>query len=318
MRMAAIDFGTNSLRLLIAELCKNPDNMCGIKPLHSTTRIVQLGSNLHSGKTIQSEKIALSKSVLDEYKTLIHEHRAQNHVIALATSVFRDTSNGDTVRAELEDYLGYHIQCISGAEEASLLYRGVTCNRPQLHDKTLLCLDIGGGSTEFIIGTNKTILFDKSYPIGCLRTRDQFFHSSPPSKDAVNQLRQHIAAMMSLPNSFQPNTTPVFAFGGTITTIAMIMLKTSNVSESEGASINSEQLRSFLQSVEQSTDNELAARYRPYLDPKRETVLRTGLFILLTIMDTLQIRHITVTNQGILYGSIYSKFESIQNNSNLI
>ncbi|MEW6536035.1 MAG: hypothetical protein AB1454_10500 [Candidatus Auribacterota bacterium] len=316
-RFAAIDFGTNSVRLLIADIYHSQDKTVKIVPVCTIAHVVQLGKRIHDTKLICPENITKCIAALENFSIQIQAYQPQK-MFAVATSVFRDALNAPEVITTLEQYIHCPITVVSGAEEAELMYLGIMVNRGSLSSHTNVCIDIGGGSTEFIAAQGKHIMFNESYPLGCLRSKNVHIHNDPPLDLEINQLKENIELTISSLREKIPPAIHCFCFGGTLTTLAMIIHSTVNVVETENKILSADTLLSFMESIRSLTDREIGIRFAQYMDKGRESVLRTGTYILLFIMQYLNIIEVTVTNQGILYGTLHKKFDSIQQTGNCI
>jgi|GEM_PF-1337974 len=313
MRLAALDFGTNSLRLLIAEVYRNKSGIV-IVPEVNLACVTQLGALLHNEKIITGKSFQDSATVLKKYISVIKEHNVKSS-FALATSVFRDSKNALEIKREFEKILGFPIEIISGQEEAKLMFKGISVNRTFDDRKRYLCIDIGGGSTEILLSMGSSILNFTSFPIGCLRTRNEFLHHDPPKKQEIEAMYSHIDNLLRGKFASSENIENFFAFGGTVTTFAKIISGkgTVNIMETEDIVVTKENVSDFLNRSHDLNNAQIGDKYRIYIDTQRETVFRTGILILNKLMNCFSKKEITVTNQGILYGILCNKFEQLLN-----
>lgn len=312
MKFAAIDFGTNSTRLLIAE-CSYKNDIPLLQPVVRRASITQLGSTLHGDKIISDDAVTKTEACLEQYLEVIRNHNVEN-ILAAATSVFRDASNGMDVKRHFEDTFDIRIQLLSGEDEARLMYAGITANRNIPAGTPVLCIDIGGGSCEFVYADGGRIDYEISLPIGCLRTKNSCFTSDPPDISQIDQAKEHICD--KIPGALTEaarRASVFFAFGGTVTTLCLICndLDTSRLDETEGAVLAKDQIDSFMRDVSDLTESQIGQRFARSLDKGRETVLRSGAVIFSTVMDLFGQQTATITNQGILYGLIKSRFQAI-------
>ncbi len=313
MNIAAIDFGTNSTRLLIASCC-DKDGSVYVNPIECQANITQLGSTLHSNRLIQPESIDAATHCLSTYKKLIARHNV-SHVFAVATSVFRDAHNGMEVKDQLERVIDSPISLLSGEDEARLMYAGITANRKIDQNTPVLCLDIGGGSCEVVHAINDKITNAISMQIGCLRTKKQFFYSDPPSTDEITAFIKHI--QKNVPGSLINllNNQPLFfAFGGTVTTLGLIckQISTDRLTTLEGMTLSKADIQTFLNSISMFTEQEIAKRYGKFLDKGRETVIRSGSIIFSSLMTLFKQQEAIMTNQGILFGIIRTHYNTLK------
>ena len=189
MRLAAVDIGTNSVRLLVAEV----DDDGTVRTLDRRMRITRLGQGVDATRRLAPEAIERTLAVLREYGGVIGELGVE-HVRATATSAARDATNRDDFFRPGRDALGTELELLTGEEEAALSFRGAT--RDVDAPGPYLVVDIGGGSTEFVVGTTEPTGL-VSVDIGCVRITEQFLHSDPPAPEelsqAVSVVRDHLA-----------------------------------------------------------------------------------------------------------------------------
>ncbi|MFD0787889.1 exopolyphosphatase, partial [Micromonospora azadirachtae] len=184
--MAAIDCGTNSIRLLVADL---PDPAAGPEsPLTDLSRrmeIVRLGQDVDRTGRLAPEAIERTRVALVEYAAEIEKLGAER-VRMCATSATRDAENADEFRAMVERTLGVLPEVVSGDEEARLSFTGAVRGLPTDAKAPFLVVDIGGGSTEFVVGTREGgVQAAVSMDIGCVRMTERHLHGDPPSVDEI-------------------------------------------------------------------------------------------------------------------------------------
>ncbi|RNI33051.1 Ppx/GppA family phosphatase [Rufibacter immobilis] len=174
-RFALIDLGTNTFHLLIVEL----DAQGGQQTLYKTKIPVKLGEGGISKGEITSEARERGLKTLAEFREIMNQHQV-TVVKATATSALRNASNGPGVVRAIKEHTGIEVEIVSGAREAELIFKGVQ-QALQIGPKPALVMDIGGGSVEFIIGTDKGILWKKSFEIGAQRLLDKFYPDQEPA-----------------------------------------------------------------------------------------------------------------------------------------
>jgi exopolyphosphatase / guanosine-5'-triphosphate,3'-diphosphate pyrophosphatase len=180
-RVAAIDCGTNSIRLLIADLSGGR-----LRDVHRETRIVRLGQGVDATGEFAPEAIERTKQALVDYAALIKAHDAQR-VRMVATSAARDVANRDVFFAMTGDVLGTVAEVITGAEEASLSFRGAVGELDSA-GAPFVVVDLGGGSTEIVLGSD-SVTASYSADIGCVRLTERCLHSDPPTAEEVQAAR---------------------------------------------------------------------------------------------------------------------------------
>lgn len=171
-RVAAIDCGTNSIRLLIAEVSALPGGSIHLTDLVREMRIVRLGQGVDQTGELAPEAVARTLEAVEEYRQLIAEHRVDASRF-VATSAMRDASNGQELVARVRDILGVQPEIIPGSEEAELSFRGATSSLSRPSGMPSLVVDIGGGSTEFVFGVDQ-VAAATSINMGSVRVTERF------------------------------------------------------------------------------------------------------------------------------------------------
>ena len=221
-RVGAIDCGTNTIKLLVADL----DAATGAEHQRvREMRIVRLGQDVDRTGRLADEAVARTLAAVDEYAAILGEH----HVDALrfcATSASRDASNGDAFRAAVRERLGVEPEVLSGDEEAALSYDGATRSLQGTdHPRPFLVLDIGGGSTELVLG-DTTVDAARSLDIGSVRMTERLMPSDPPTADEVAAASAAIDDALDMLPSYgvEPGrAATVIGVAGTITTVATLL-----------------------------------------------------------------------------------------------
>src|SRR4051812_26505417 len=172
MKIAIIDLGTNTFNLLVVEVSER-----GFKEIYGTKLSVKLGEGGINKNYITAKAFERGIDALKKYKKTIRRYKAER-VVALATSAIREASNGDKFINRVKVETGISIKKISGNEEAGLIYLGVR-KAVKMSDKKSLIMDIGGGSTEFIIADERKIYWKKSFLLGAARLLEKFNPSDP-------------------------------------------------------------------------------------------------------------------------------------------
>ncbi|MFP7366434.1 Ppx/GppA phosphatase family protein [Corynebacterium callunae] len=191
-RFAAVDCGTNSIRLLISELTAD-----GLQELTRDNKIVRLGKGVDATGQLDPESIARTRVALEEYVQVMEEFGVKT-VRMVATSATRDASNREEFFDMTRELLsriqpGAQAEVISGEEEAALSFRGAVADLPA-EDGPFCVIDLGGGSTEFIVGEhNGEILGSHSAQMGCVRLTERIMRSDPPTATEVEIARDYVA-----------------------------------------------------------------------------------------------------------------------------
>lgn len=173
MRIAIIDCGTNTFNLLIAEKTGN-----NIEFIFEEKISVKIGKGGIENRTITTEAYERALDAMHTYAALIKKYQVQ-HVMASSTSAFRSTDNGPRLKQDIFEQTGIEVNIITGDAEADYIYQGVTWALPPQNHLTYLIMDIGGGSTEFILHRNAEILFKESYLLGASRLIEKLQPADP-------------------------------------------------------------------------------------------------------------------------------------------
>jgi exopolyphosphatase/guanosine-5'-triphosphate,3'-diphosphate pyrophosphatase len=211
VRVAAVDLGTNSTRLLVADVVDGR-----LVEVSRRLRITRLGEGTDATGRLRDEAIGRVLAVLEEYREEVVALGAER-TLATATSAVRDAANGGELLARIERELGFQTRLLSGAEEAAMMFRGVSTGADP-GPETLL-LDIGGGSTELVLGGPGGVSFSTSLQMGCVRLTERFVASDPPAADELEACAEHVRSLL-------PAIEPRRAIGvaGTVTTLASLDL----------------------------------------------------------------------------------------------
>lgn len=187
MRLAVIDLGTNTFNLLIVDINSKEHQV-----VFNTKEAVKIGEDALIACKLQPIPISRAKKTLAEYVNIISEHKC-DQTFAFATSGIRSTSNGQNFVDEVKDELGLEISIIDGNEEAQLIYDGVDLAIPFSKEPSLV-IDIGGGSTEFIIADNSGVLWKKSYKLGISRILQMLEPSDPVKESDLMRLDELLSS----------------------------------------------------------------------------------------------------------------------------
>jgi exopolyphosphatase/guanosine-5'-triphosphate,3'-diphosphate pyrophosphatase len=182
VRRAVIDVGTNSVKLLIADVAGTD-----VRPVHEESRQTRLGRGFYETRRLQPASIAHTAEAVWEFANTARERNADS-LRVIATSAARDAVNPTDLLAAIERASGLKTEIITGAREAEWVFRGVTTDA-ELANQPLLLLDVGGGSTEFILGHGTQKSFAHSFPLGTVRLMEKFPHSDPPAPGEFTRCR---------------------------------------------------------------------------------------------------------------------------------
>ena len=263
MTIAAIDIGSNSVRLLVLDDTGNQ--------LVRETTVTALGRGVDATGRFRDDTVAATLDVMHRYAASINEYGA-TRVRAVATSASRDAENGDALMVAIGGILGTHPEIIAGEAEAELSFEGATANIDG--DPPYLVIDIGGGSTEFVYGYTEP-LYATSIDIGSVRLSDRHLPDRPPTSTQLSEAAAHVDAQFStvaLPGV--PGT--VLGAAGTFTSLAAIDLGLVHYDRDavHGAVISRLAIKKLIDEFSLLTVEETAAI--PALDPKRAPVILAG------------------------------------------
>ncbi len=220
-RLAAIDCGTNSIRLLIADASASR-----LRDVHRETRIVRLGQGVDATGQFAPEAIARTRAALTDYASLLKEHGVER-IRMVATSAARDVANRDVFFAMTADVLGTVVsgavaQVITGAEEAELSFRGAVSELDSA-EGPFVVVDLGGGSTEIVLGWDRVVA-SYSADIGCVRLTERCLHSDPPTPEEVAAARQVVRERLDAALAVVPveEARTWVGLAGTMTTLSAL------------------------------------------------------------------------------------------------
>jgi exopolyphosphatase/guanosine-5'-triphosphate,3'-diphosphate pyrophosphatase len=306
-RLAAVDVGTNSVRLLVADVEGHDPADARIHIVDRRMRITRLGQSVNATRRLQPDAVERTVAVLREYRAAMDE-KGVTAVRATATSAARDATNRDDFFGPAADALGAELELLSGEEEARLSFLGATA---ELTDEPApyLVVDIGGGSTEFVLGTSKPEGLI-SVDIGCVRVTEQFLASDPPAPEelsaAVSVVRDHLADVArELPGISEAQT--LVGLAGTITTVAAV--------EQGLPEYDRERIHHFRLSKAAAEDvfRTLALepadvrRHNPGLEAGRVDVIVGGAIVLVSILRAFAFDEVLVSEADILDGLVRSQ-----------
>ena len=296
MRIAALDLGSNTSLLLIAEVEEDQIK----KVLWDETTITKMGQGVHATRKFHPEALHRVDQCLRVYRQKISELKCEK-IVAVATSAARDVSNREAL-IEIGRAHGIPIQIISGADEAQLTYRGALCDREStVTTEGVAVIDVGGGSTEIIMSLGG-VPFGTSVDVGSVRLTELFVHSDPINKEElaqVNQYAQHAFAKAPLPAG---RLSEVVAVAGTPTTLAALDQRIPFQEERiQGYKMSLKRIDEWTERLAQMPLDQRAAL--PGMQPKRADVIVSGATILASALRALRMSEITVSTRGVRYGA---------------
>ena len=299
MHVAAVDIGTNSVRLLIM---RSRDGVLNeqSRELEREMVITRLGQGVDDTGVLHPEAIARTVKVLADYRALIEKH-AVTRVRATATSAARDARNREEFFAAAEAALGTRPELISGDEEAALSFRGATAGVDAARGPFLV-VDIGGGSTEFVLGSTAPEAMI-SVPMGCVRMTERHLHSDPPAQAELDACAADVRALLGQVKRAVPveRARLMIGLAGTITSLAS--LRHGALRYDPSVTHHSRLTRADVGTLyARLAGATVAARREMLATPKRAEVIVGGALVLRTILDELAIPELMVSETDILDG----------------
>lgn len=315
-RVAAVDCGTNSIRLLVADA----DPATGaFTQLDRRMTIVRLGQGVDRTGRLAPEALERTFAACREYAAVIEELGAER-VRFVATSASRDAENSEEFVSGVRDILGVEPEVITGDQEAQLSFDGATkeLTGGDHLEKPYLVVDIGGGSTEFVLGSDE-VEAARSVDIGCVRMTERHLTVDgtvvdPPTHERVAAIRADIDAALDVAAGTVALTEAATLVGlaGTVTTIAGIALELAEY-DSEAihhSRVSRGQVRAITEHLLQSTHEERAAI--PVMHPGRVDVIAAGALVLLAVMERTGAHEVVVSEHDILDGIAWNAAEDAQ------
>ncbi|MBI1376537.1 MAG: exopolyphosphatase [Frankiales bacterium] len=299
-RVAAIDCGTNSLRLLVADVDAGT-----LTDRHRQMEIVRLGQDVDRTGRFAPEALARTFAVCDRYGELVRELGAER-VRFVATSASRDVQNRDEFVAGVLARIGVEPEVVSGDQEAHLSFTGATRGL-QGAQPPYLVVDIGGGSTEFVLGEAEP-LAARSVDIGCVRLTERHFHSDPPSADEVAALLADVDAAISHAAQTVPmdQAHTLVGLAGSVTTMTAVALglEEYDASRVHGTRLSAAEVADVSDRLLAMGHDERAAIR--VIHPGRVDVLNAGVLVLRRIMERTGLAEVLVSEHDILDGIAWS------------
>ncbi len=302
-RFAAMDLGTNTALLLVAERREGT-----WQPVLERAEITRLGQGVDGTKRLLPEAMERSARMLGEYARQARELGvADGDMAAVSTSAARDAVNGSELTALVREYGNLPLEIISGQEEARLTWKGAIADLNADDGQPLCVFDIGGGSSELIFGTKRGLEFRRSFDVGSVRMTERFLRSDPPAGDERAALFSHLRALFS--EAPRHDVPPLFVgVAGTVTTLFTLIhgIEPYDAKRVHGARMLLSELTSLVDRLFQ-----LSVAQRKELkgiEPKRADVIAAGGAILQCAMERLGVRELTVSDRGLRWGLLAERF----------
>ncbi|HEY1660977.1 MAG TPA: Ppx/GppA phosphatase family protein [Verrucomicrobiae bacterium] len=306
VRRAVIDIGTNSIKLLVADVRNGV-----VSPVQEESRQTRLGKNFYQTRRLQPETVAATAEAVWEFAEIARERDARS-IRVIATSAARDALNKHDLISTVERAAALKVEIISGEQEAAWAFQGVTANS-DLAKMPLLLLDVGGGSTEFILGYKTKRDFSESFPMGTVRLLETFPHSDPPVRAELEKCRKWIKDFLKtkvrpqlgpLLQSKGYRETQLTGTGGTVSILARM--------ETKMVRFDREKIEHTVLSLERITAHRknlwnlpLAQRREIVGLPKmRADVILTGVLIYEIVMQEFGFTQLRISTRGLRFAAV--------------
>ena len=302
-RVAAVDLGTNSTRLLVADV---EDGR--IADVERDAQVTRLGEGVDERHRLLPLPITRVRNVLTDYRRRV-EALGTERTLAIATSAVRDAENGEAFLGEVEWSYGFSTRLLSGHDEALMTFRGVTSERTL--DEGTVVVDIGGGSTELVAGGSEGVHWHDSLDIGSVRVTERFLHSDPPEQDELEECASAVRALLAerVPDPVRRSTRAAVGVAGTITSLAGLALALGEYDRERvhGFQLHAEALAEQLDRLA-SVPLEERRKLRP-LDPARAPVIVGGAVIARETLAHFGLDVLGISERDILDGAALAAAE---------
>ena len=299
-QVAIVDIGTNSTRLLVAAI----EDGTVTRELERRSTVTRLGAGVDSDGRLRDDAMQRVYDTLDEYRKLIDKHGAES-AKAVLTSAVRDAANGQQFADTVRDRYGLEPHVLSGDQEAELTFLGAMSEHDPSDATTTLVIDIGGGSTELVIGTGRQATFHVSNQAGVVRQTERHLHSDPPTGEEIAELAADVNAIIDkgVPPEQREAVAHAIAVAGTATSLASIAqeLVPYDPEKVQGYVLTEQELKK-LQDRLSALPLEQRREVRG-LDPARAPTIVAGALILGEVMRLFGLEQVEVSEHDILRGA---------------
>ncbi len=301
MNVASVDIGTNSTRLLIAEVDPQAASVRG--ELYRRSRVTRLGAGVDASGQLSREGMERVFATLSEFRAEIDRHHCERN-IAVLTSAVRDASNGEEFAARVREDYGLDARVLAGEQEAQLTFLGAMSGRAPAPGATVV-IDVGGGSTEFVVGEDHSVGFHVSLNAGVVRMSERHIHADPPAPAELEELAADVHSVFAegLPADVRREVAAGIAVAGTATSAASIdqQLDPYDAERVNGYPLPRSTVESLLGRL--SRMDEPQRRAVVGLHPDRAPTIVAGMIILGEAMRMFGLELVEVSEHDILYGA---------------
>ena len=300
MKIGTIDIGTNSMRLLIADYKNNK-----IENRKKYINITRIGQGVDDKGYITEEALERNLNALKEFADKCIEEKCEK-VYCMGTSALRDSKNGQDFVNRAKELTNIDVKIICGEEESNLGFMGVLEGAGGDKSNYILVLDIGGGSTEFIVGNEDGIKFCKSENVGALRMTEKFITTDPISDEEFSKMSDFIEKTISstLDKIKGMHVSKLVGIGGAITSLSAMnqQLEVYSMEKVHNSVVTKKDLEKILQNLKKMTLSD--KKTIKGLQPKRADIITAGVKILHIVMEKLEIEKIMISEYDNLEGLI--------------
>ena len=297
MRLASIDLGSNSIIMTVAD---SSDGL--LTPVAEEVKIVRLGQALQPEGRLQPEAKERCFSALHSFAHQM-EHLGVDAIIGVGTAALRNASDGQQFVDKIKDQLHIPVQIISGDDEARLTFKAVQRDFSSLGD-SLVMIDVGGGSTELVIGDLNSITSQISLDAGTVSFSERFVHNDPPTSEELQAAARAVTEMMHM---FELESTAKAAVGvaGTVTTLKAVQIGMDDYDHSQihGTILLRDEIVRLRQLITSMSTEE--RKNLKGLPQERADIIPMGVVIIDSIMERLQYQSITISDRGLRWGLLY-------------
>lgn len=295
MKVAALDLGTNSFLCLIVE-----GDSAGIrKVLSDQVKVVRLGQGVDKTGVFHPDALARAKTCLQEFRREIDRFQV-DRILAMATSAARDAKNGAEL-FKIGEELGIPIEIIPGADEARITFRGATEGVLQ-PGKNVAVIDVGGGSTEVIVGNSEKLLFSRSLNIGCVRLTEKLISRQPLAETERKVVEETVDQQLQsiLESVRAQRLDEILAVAGTPSSLAAAEIGRFDAEKVQGFVLDQAKLKNWCDVLANTSTEEKINHYK--IEPGRADVIFVGATILHRFLLNLGKASMKVSVKGVRYG----------------
>lgn len=307
MIIASIDLGSNSLSILIAKI----DNH-RITPIFEKIYLIRLAQGIKENSLLHEDAKKRCLNVFKKIETLITKYNP-DHILAVGTAALRNAIDGEIFSKSILKNFNIPIKIISGQNEANLTYLA-TINEFKKYNKNICMIDIGGASTEIVVGNSNSIFSKISLDIGTVNLTEEFINNDPPTKNELDQMEIKIKKILTKKIHFPFNKENIhlgIGVAGTLTTLKSIDLNIQKYDSKiiHGSKLNIKNLTKIKKKL---CKMKIKDRIKLNgIDEKRADIIPTGSIILKLLMKELNLKSIYINDRGLRWGLIYNHIKTI-------